>query len=262
MRRLALAALLLAPAVARAQPADSVRADAAPASGAPVFEMVEEPPALVGGLAAFLEDLVYPEDARLAGVEGRVIVQFVVDEDGRVLDPMAVRSPSDTLSAAAVAAVRAARFTPGRNGGVAVRSRFTLPVLFQLEAPEPAADAEPEDTEEPVLIGGLAGLQRRVVYPESAWREGVEGVVVVQFFVDEEGRPVDVFALKSPDARLSRAAIAAVREVQFTPGRIGGEPVRVRFTLPVAFRLGAPEPDPRPRPVRHPSTFPTHRGGQ
>jgi TonB family protein len=65
----------------------------------------------------------------------------------------------------------------------------------------------------------------------------VEGRVVVQFVVTEEGQVQDPIALSSPDPRLSRAAIDAVRRSRFEPGRIDGEPVRVRFSLPVDFAL-------------------------
>ena len=100
-------------------------------------EVVDHPPALIGGMAALSQAVVYPEAARQEGVEGRVIVQFVVDEAGGVRDAVAVRSPDDRLSEAAVDAVERMRFEPGRHRGQAVAVRFAVPVTFRLAPPEP-----------------------------------------------------------------------------------------------------------------------------
>lgn len=91
--------------------------------------------------------------------------------------------------------------------------------------------------DQPVLIGGLDGLQSRVVYPEAARRIGAEGTVFVQFVVDESGRVVEPQALRVNNAILAEAALKAVRESRFEPGRQRGRPVRVRITLPVRFVL-------------------------
>ena len=95
----------------------------------------------------------------------------------------------------------------------------------------PVAEVQPE------LVGGLAGLQDRIVYPEFARRAGIEGQVVVQFVVDERGNVVDPVVLRSPNDLLSEAALKAVRESRFTPGQQRGRPVKVRFAVPVTFRL-------------------------
>ena len=91
--------------------------------------------------------------------------------------------------------------------------------------------------DQPVLIGGLDGLQSRVVYPQAARRIGAEGTVFVQFVVDESGRVVEPQALRVNNAILAEAALKAVRESRFEPGRQRGRPVRVRITLPVRFVL-------------------------
>ncbi|WP_412063646.1 energy transducer TonB [Rubrivirga sp. IMCC45206] len=112
--------------------------------------------------------------------------------------------------------------------------------------PPPPPPPEPEPTEpeifevaevQPVLVGGIEDLQRRVEYPEFARRAGIEGQVVVQFVVDERGNVVDPVAVRSPNELLSEAAIKAVRESRFTPGQQRGRPVKVRFAVPVTFRL-------------------------
>ena len=105
--------------------------------------------------------------------------------------------------------------------------------------PEPEVEDRVFEVAEvqPELIGGLAGLQGRVEYPEFARRAGVEGQVVVQFVVDERGNVVDPVVLRSPNDLLAEAALKAVRESQFKPGQQRGRPVKVRFAVPVTFRL-------------------------
>ena len=95
-----------------------------------VFDVAEVQPELVGGLGAIRPE--YPEYARRAGVEGTVVVRFVVDERGRVVDPVVARSPNDLLSQAALDAVREIRFTPGQQRGRPVKVRFAVPVTFRL----------------------------------------------------------------------------------------------------------------------------------
>ncbi len=97
-----------------------------------VFTFVEDMPELVGGMEAVYRNLRYPEIARQAGIEGRVVVQFVIDEQGNVLNPRVVRGVGGGLDEAAVAAVRQAKFTPGRQRGRAVRVEYTLTIHFQL----------------------------------------------------------------------------------------------------------------------------------
>ena len=93
-------------------------------------EVNERQPELIGGLAALRVE--YPPAMRRAGVEGKVVVRFVVDEYGSVECAESILSPHIQFSEAALVAVRRARFVPGMQRGEAVRVRFTLPVTFNL----------------------------------------------------------------------------------------------------------------------------------
>ena len=93
----------------------------------------------------------------------------------------------------------------------------------------------------PELIGGLAVLQAEVVYPEAARADRLEGRVILQFVVRADGTVTDPVAVRSPDPRLTRAALDALARVRFEPGRQRGRPVAMRFAIPVAFRLADDE---------------------
>jgi periplasmic protein TonB len=97
-----------------------------------VFTIVEDMPELIGGMQAIYQHLRYPEIARKAGIEGRVVVQFIIDEEGRVVDPVVVRGIGGGCDEAAIEAVKQVRFTPGRQRGRAVRVRYSLPITFRL----------------------------------------------------------------------------------------------------------------------------------
>lgn len=98
-----------------------------------VLEISEVMPTLIGGIEALQARIEYPTFDRQAGLEGKVIVQFVVSETGVPSDIVVVRSVSLGLDRAAVDAVRRARFTPGSQNGRPVKVRYTLPVTFNLQ---------------------------------------------------------------------------------------------------------------------------------
>ncbi len=98
-----------------------------------IFVVVEQQPELIGGLESIQSKITYPEIAKRAGVEGRVIVQFVVDESGSVRDPVVVRGIGAGCDEEALKAVRQAKFKPGKQRGKAVKVQMTLPVTFRLK---------------------------------------------------------------------------------------------------------------------------------
>ncbi len=241
-----------------------------------VFVVVEEMPKLIGGLESLMADLTYPELARRAGIEGTVFVQLIVDKDGSVYDAEVVKGAHEALDAAALEAVRKARFEPGLQRGEPVRVRYALPVRFQLgdasaaatfkesdwsDSPEARAALNRAEQElrqrvaesagaqrdadgvysvaeaQPKLVGGLEALMEHIHYPEVAREAGIEGTVFVQFVVDEAGAVRDAEVVRGAHPALDAAALEAVRKAQFEPGQQRGKAVPVRFALPVRFKL-------------------------
>jgi protein TonB len=97
-----------------------------------IFMLVEEMPDLIGGLAGLQKRIRYPEIAKKAGVEGKVFLQFVVDENGNVVDPIVTRGIGAGCDEAALKAILTAKFTPGKQRGKAVKVKMSLPVTFRL----------------------------------------------------------------------------------------------------------------------------------
>lgn len=95
---------------------------------------------------------------------------------------------------------------------------------------------EPGDVE-PVLIGGLNGLAQRVQYPSSARRAGQHGTVYVSFVVEHDGSIGCASIFRGSWDALNTEALRVVRDSRFIPGTTDGEPVKVRYTLPIRFSL-------------------------
>ncbi len=97
------------------------------------FVVVENMPELQGGLAELQRKVKYPEMARRAGIEGRVTVQFIVNESGQVENPRVIRGIGGGCDEAALEAVKQAKFTPGMQRGRPVRVQYSLPIVFRLQ---------------------------------------------------------------------------------------------------------------------------------
>ena len=103
-----------------------------------VFRSVEQMPQFPGGEAALMKYLQshinYPPMAVENGVQGRVVVQFVVDKTGKVCEVVVVRNVDKDLDKEAVRVCKSLpKFTPGRQNGQAVAVWYTLPVTFKLQ---------------------------------------------------------------------------------------------------------------------------------
>lgn len=91
--------------------------------------------------------------------------------------------------------------------------------------------------EMPELIDGLGSLQQQIKYPELAHKAGIEGRVIVQFVVDKKGNVTNPTIVKSVHESLDAEALRVVKQANFTPGKVNGEPVRVQYSLPITYQL-------------------------
>ena len=103
-----------------------------------VFDVVEQMPSFPGGPSALMEwlsnNVKYPVVAQENGVQGRVVVSFVVERDGSITDVKVVRGVDPSLDKEASRVVRAMpRWIPGKQNGSAVRVKYNVPVSFRLQ---------------------------------------------------------------------------------------------------------------------------------
>lgn len=103
-----------------------------------IFQVVEEMPEFPGGMAECLKflskNIKYPTIAQENGVQGRVIVQFVVNRDGSIVDPVVMRSVDPYLDKEALRVIQMMpKWKPGKQRGKVVRVKYIVPVTFKLQ---------------------------------------------------------------------------------------------------------------------------------
>ena len=113
-------------------PSNSEEADAEQS-----FLQVEQKPEFPGGMVALMkyihENIKYPTDCKKEGIQGRVIVQFVVNKDGSISEANVIKPVNPQLDAEALRVVYTMpNWIPGKQKGKCVRVRFTLPIIFRL----------------------------------------------------------------------------------------------------------------------------------
>ena len=87
-------------------------------------------------------------------------------------------------------------------------------------------------------IAMLKYIMENIKYPEQAMKEGIQGRVTVRFIVEKDGSISDVKPILSVHPLLNKEAVRVVESMpKWTPGKQNGKPVRVRFNVPVMFKL-------------------------
>ncbi len=117
---------------------EPVKAEPKPEVENKVFDVVEQMPSFPGGQGALMkylnDNIKYPVVAQENGVQGRVVVSFVVERDGSITDVNVVRSVDPSLDKEAVRVIKGMpHWIPGKQNGSAVRVKYNVPVFFRLQ---------------------------------------------------------------------------------------------------------------------------------
>ena len=108
----------------------------------PIFEVVEHMPEFPdGGMSALMEylskNIKYPVAAQKAKIQGRVVIQFIVDKEGNIICPRVIRGADPLLDAEAIRLTTIMpKWKPGMQRGQAVNVKYTVPIMFRLQEPE------------------------------------------------------------------------------------------------------------------------------
>ena len=155
------------------------------------FAQIEKKPTFNGGNANefakwVAENLKYPEEAKAAEIQGRVMVQFAVCEDGVVRDVKVLRGIHPALDAEAVRVLSTSpNWTPGEQGGKPVKVTYQFPVIFQLRG----KDQVRNDSTVPQITSYPAGDGKGVVYAiRLSGQDGAEPLVILDGVKQAEGR--------------------------------------------------------------------------
>ena len=216
-------------------------------------------------MATLKKELEYPSEAKTAGIEGHVIVHFIVDEKGKTTDYTVEDDPGYGMGEAAIKAVKKiGKWTPGSNHGTPVKVRMSIPVKFELPKQETSesADVTPDvyviadqmprfqgctasdeaEARQCTYEAVLAYTRSHLAYPAEAQKQQVTGDVVIRFVVDAEGAVRNATVIKGIGGGCDEEALRLVEAMPaWTPGRQGGKDVKVELTLPVRFALSEKE---------------------
>lgn len=251
---------------------------------------------------SYLEKIIkYPKTASQNGIKGKVIVSFVVKEDGSIVEPRITRDPGDELGNTVLSAVREMQseneliWRPAHLGGQVVESTVEVPVEFalgykSLKAKKPdtyilipdimpsralngampdemTTKAEEKIYEESEIefaayfkgcSEDMSLLERyncsrenyfkyikdQIQYPESAKSLRIQGIARVGAVIEKDGTLSDIKLIRDPGTGLGEEALRIVTAMKdstnlWTPGKVGGEPVRSTIDLPIRFVLKA-----------------------
>ena len=240
-----------------------------------VYEVVEIQPSPAGGMAGWnkylSENLRYPPNAQRKGIEGTVIVAFVVNTDGTTTDIEILRSVGGGCDEEVIRIVKGSpKWTPGMQRGTPVRTRMRLPLRFMLGGTDtsrdstevslnavplpPATDGQDSSQEGAALffdlvdtppspVGGLEAwsrhLSENLTYPTSARMKGIQGTVLVSFIVNTDGTIEAIELVQGIGGGCDEEAIRTIKiSPNWMPGMIKGKAVRTRMKIPIRFKLG------------------------
>jgi TonB family protein len=236
-------------------------ADTIPATNR-LFVQTEKQPEFPGGFSAFghflASNIRYPLVDKNNKVQGRVLVQFVVERDGSITDIKAIRGPSETLNNEAIRVMKLSpSWEPGYQNNKPVRVAYTVPINFTLNNSKPMAppfktattsSSNDDDKtfiaveKEPEFPGGVTAfgefLGKNIKYPVEMRQKNIQGRVIITFIVEKDGSLSNIQAVKSPGYGSSEEAIRVMSlSPKWEPGYQNGKAVRVAYTVPINFSL-------------------------
>ena len=181
--------------------------NAATANEDTIYGKVDKNAEYPGGTEALMKfimtNLKYPETCRKEGIQGRVVIKFVVNTDGSIVDMEETRSPHADLTAEAMRVIKMMpKWTPATVGGKTVRSRFFLPVMFWLDGGKKTQYTSPQKPQSPQSLTDeqkavhdwfgaqpelMTHLNKNIRYPKECQEQGFEGRVLVSIAVEKDG---------------------------------------------------------------------------
>ena len=201
--------------------------------------LIQIPPSLVPALLLRKVAPVYPPLARAARIQGTVVLSIVINKEGEIVDTRLV-SGHPMLAPAAIEAVKQWKYTPRSSADKAVEVETIVRLDFRL-ADGPVTRSLPSRVSQRLRVSagvaqGLIASRVEPVYPDDAKAKNIEGTVMLNVDIDQEGN-VERVELVSGHPMLAPAAMDAVLQWKYRPFVLRGEAVPVETTEQVKFVL-------------------------
>ena len=185
----------------------------------------------------------YPSEARTKEIQGRVTVNYTIEDDGSISKVNLLGNPDPLLGDAAVKVVQASpKWNPAKNPEA--KDPFSSMVAIKFELPNKVLkdDGYVMVLKMPQYPGAEGELMNfittNIKYPEAAKADKIEGRVIIRFIINKDGNAEEPVILKGIHPLLDAEAIRVVKMLKgFTPGYQGDKPVNVYYTLPIPFSL-------------------------
>lgn len=220
-----------------------------------IFVVVEQQPEFPGGPEALMkfigENVRYPKESQENGVQGRVIVSFIVNKDGSLSDMEIVRGQDPLLDAEAIRIIATMpNWKPGMQRGKAVNVKYTLPITFRLEGDNEKAPFSLK--EEGPIIGFtpskensakyLKFLGENIKHPVIAQENGIMGFVKASYDVNSNGEVSNIKIVEGADPALDKELIRIIEDMpeDIALIRTGGKAAS-NINLSANFRLQSDE---------------------
>ncbi len=187
-------------------------------------------------------DPVYPVEARSVGIQGTVVIEFTVAEDGSVKDAVAADADK-RLAEAALNAVREWKYKPATRDGkpIAVKRKVTLTFQFKPLWKRPDPVPSPDGTTMRIRVSqgveeGLLKHKETPQYPKIARDAHIQGSVILHALIDYDGRVFSLGLVSGPK-ELVDSAVESVKNWQYQPYLLNGKPVQVDTLITIKYFL-------------------------
>jgi TonB family protein len=214
-------------------------------------------------LSDFKTLVLYPEEAKRKGLQGRVVCDVLIGKDGSVEKVEVSRVTDSIFIQPAKNALLKARFTPAKQNGMPVRVWWTIPINFRL-----TKDSEPEintnhidgdwpsdqrpgsvhisttvasstsDTYKRTTYSGPQmryDISRYLVYPDEAKQHDLNGLVILSVLINTDGLVEDVTVKQATHSMFIKPATDAIMQMMFYPPTENDKPIKKWWDVPVEF---------------------------
>ena len=240
-------------------------------------DQVDQLPSFPGGIDEMNKfirnNLRYPVTAQEAGIQGQILVSFIVKSTGEISNISVIEKTDPALDKEAVRVIKSMpKWIPAKLNGNNVDASYAIPIIFKLSGSKAVGQTtdnsiivvgygsknavaelkieKSSNTKKPFVTvekmpgfpGGEKEMQRYIrenlKYPETAQKEGIQGRVTLRFIVADDGEIQNVVVVRGIDPSCDKEAVRVIENMpKWVPGKQNGIAVPVYFNLPIQFKL-------------------------
>ena len=221
------------------QPA-SYKSPAATRQSTPAPDPVHVAAGVIAGTKIFGVNPIYPPDAKANRIQGAVVIEVIIGKDGTIQNINSVTGP-DMLQESAIEAVRQWIYKPYLLNGQPTEVQSTITVNYTLGPTDPDDQNDEASAITPKKIGGSVSAPVLIYsvqaeYSPQAKADKINGKVLINLWVNEQGLPSHVHVLRGLGEGLDEKAVEAVKQYKFNPAMEDGKPVLVELSIEVKFQ--------------------------